>query len=455
MSLTKTQIFKLVKEAGRLITERRLDEAQTVCNNILTADPNHIEGIKLFSLIARERCDYQVAAEKLDFILSLTPNDANVYIDLGLINIHLNQHEKAIQLLQHALTLEPENKHALLNLGFAKCELGRFKESEMHYRHVIALNPDWARGHFNLSLMLLALGRYEQAWQEYEWRLKLPELAYLTVNKVSPRWRGEERPYQTLLFYCEQGYGDNIQFLRFLSLVKKPHNYIIIATHISTLELFKSLPWVDEVIERNSPLPAFDYYAVLLSLPYLLKATTELADQAPYLFSTSEKRALWGAQLGEKILPRVGICWRGNPTNRLNPRRSLPLSELLSYITNSNIQLVNLMKEVNVEERALLKQYNVIDFSDAITDFSDTAAIIDCIDLVVSVDTAVAHLAGAMNKPVWALLSAITEWRYLTKTDICPWYPSMRLFRQITPSDWNSVFKQLQKALSKWRKKYI
>lgn len=444
-------INKLIRQAETFFNAGKINQAYALSNKLIEALPNEATGYKIRSMIACKLCKFDEEALDLEKAVNLAPDNAEFKTLLGLAYINLNQHEKALSILEQSLAQQPNSQRTLLNLGFAHYELGDFAKAEDYYHRSIAVNPDWPRGHFNLSLLYLTQGKYPQAWAEYEWRLKMPELRHLVRNFRASRWQGEDIRFKTLLLYCEQGFGDIFQFARFISKIKQPHNQIIIEAYPPIVPVLKSMPWVDVVIEQGAPLPPFDYYASVLSLPYSTKTYDELPETVPYVFSDKTEQHQWQQKLASYAGKKIGICWAGKPTNKLNPRRSCPLEPLLKACHIKGIHIVNLKKDPAPADRLTLAKYNVIDFTDDIKNFGQTAALMDTLDLIVTIDTGIGHLAGCMGKPVWTLLSAIPEWRYLLLPDTGAWYPTMRLIRQPTPGDWDSVFAQLHEELLQWK----
>lgn len=444
-------INTLVRQAETFIKAGNLNQSYACTNQIIAALPDDAIGYSLRATVASNRCKFTEEAIDLEKAISLAPDNVEYKITLGLAYINSNQHEKALTVLNQALQQEPNSHKTLLAIGALYYELQDFAQSETYYQRSLTINPSWARTHLNLSLLYLTQAKYEQGWAEYEWRLGMPELNYLARNFSAPRWQGEDIRYKSLLIYCEQGFGDIFQFSRFLSIIKQPHNQIIIETSPTLVPIFTNMPWVDLVITKGAPLPPFDYYASVISLPHLTKTYTELPETVPYIVSDKTKKNYWHQQLKPYIGKKIGICWTGKSTNKLNPRRACPLEPLLQACDIKDVHIINLKKAPVPEDKLLLNKYNVIDFTDEIKNFGETAALIDTLDLIITIDTAIAHLAGCMGKLVWTLLSVIPEWRYLLLPDTCAWYPSMRLIRQPARGDWNSVLACLRKDLLQWK----
>ncbi|NJL22841.1 MAG: hypothetical protein HC895_21695 [Leptolyngbyaceae cyanobacterium SM1_3_5] len=304
----------------------------------------------------------------------------------------------------------------------------------LHHRRAIALAPNDAEAHFGYAFTLLISGDLQAGFAEYEWRWRL---AYNPPRKLAqPRWDGAPLNGKTLLLWAEQGFGDTIQFVRYVSLLAK-QGRVIVECQPSLRSLLTSVPGIAQVIPQGEPLPDFDLQAPLLSVPHLLKTAIDtIPAPVPYLQPTRS------IELPGKF--KIGIAWAGDPKNPINQRRSCPVDQFLKLRSIPDVTLYSLQKDRTVE-----LPEDVIDLSDRLQDFADTAAIVAQLDLVISIDTALAHLAGAMGKPIWVVLPFSPDWRWLLHRSNCPWYPTMRLFRQPQASDWDSVFTSIAAELQR------
>jgi hypothetical protein len=325
------------------------------------------------------------------------------------------------------------------------------------YNRAIALRPDDARAHYNRSLALLQTGNFEEGWPEHEWRWKTKEQRSTIRHFPQPLWLGRESlAGKTILLYSEQGLGDAIQFCRYTKLVAEQGANIILQVQKPLLRFFSRLAGVTELHEMGKPLPAFDYQCPLMSLPLAFRTTlTTIPNEVPYLYCEQSKSDHWKRKLGDWRKPRVGLVWASGfhanqPTVwRINERRNVPLAKL-AQLRDTNVEFYSLQKGERAEaELAESNSKNwdgprIIDFTNDLEDFADTAALMDNLDLVITVDTSIAHLAGAMGKPVWILNRFDSEWRYLLGRSDSPWYPTAKLYRQTKPGDWASVIQQVR-----------
>jgi Flp pilus assembly protein TadD len=406
--------------------------------------------------------------------LALAPQEGRILVNLGHC-LHLQDRlEEAADCLQRAISLLPRDAQPHNNLGTILQEQNRLEAAIEAYRRSLQLAPHWPEIHYNLGTALLTLGRYEEGWREYEWRLQRQGATY--PRFLSPLWTGSPLGRQTLLIYAEQGLGDTLQFVRYLPLLAEAHPQaqICLRCQGSLVELFRGcfpLPQV-QVISETDPLPSFDCHLPLLSLPQRLGTTLEtIPARIPYLVYPVHAggpqiplslswREDWPELSQERM--KVGLVWasgrRAHPElNRVQRLKSCPLNLLLQHLHGPSIQWVSLQVGEDLSAPlgqsphpvgSLLEQHQVLELGSRFRSFVDTAAAVAQLDLVISVDTAVAHLAGAMGKPVWVLLPFAADWRWLLHREDSPWYPGvMRLFRQNTPGDWVGVLRRVQAAL--------
>jgi hypothetical protein len=303
------------------------------------------------------------------------------------------------------------------------------------------LRPDFAEAHWNEALLSLLTGDFSRGWAKYECRWKKEPLVLSKRNFSQPLWLGADAiDGKTILLHSEQGFGDTIQFCRYVPLVAARGARIILEVQRPLQELMTNLASAAQVISKGDPLPDFDLQCPLLSLPLAFGTRLETIPSAmPYLQTSVQALKDWQARLGPKVRPRIGVAWSGNPTHKNDQNRSISLRSLLPLL-DIEATFVSLQKDIRHDDAAVLKEHSdILQFGDALKNFSDTAALISQLDLVISVDTSVAHLAGALAKPVWVLLPFIPDWRWLLDRDESPWYPTVRLFRQEDTRAWDSV----------------
>jgi tetratricopeptide (TPR) repeat protein len=416
--------------------------------------------------------------------LASKPDCAEAYNNLGLALLDAGRAGEAAVVLRQGARLRPQAAEGHNNLGLALAALGRFAEAEACYERALALNPRYAEAHNNLACALQALGRHEEAlashelalwlqpgsasahwnrslallqmgdyprgWAEYEWRWRRDKA--VPRRLPGPAWDGRPLEGRTLLIYMEQGLGDQIQFLRYTPLARERVGAVVVECPARLVPLFSTCPGIDRLVPEGSPLPPFDTHAVLLSLPHLLGTTLETIPAAvPYLAADRARMAAWAKALAGVESYRVGIAWQGNPRHPGDRHRSVPLARFAPLARVPGVRLISLQRGPGTEQlRELASRLPVVQLpTDSADDgaFLDTAALLKQLDLVVTVDTAVAHLAGALGVPAWVALPAVPDWRWLLERDDSPWYPTLRLFRQEELGDWPPVFEHMAAEL--------
>ena len=290
-------------------------------------------------------------------------------------------------------------------------------------------------------------GDFERGWTEYEWRREAPAAKLTGRHFPQPRWLGEDISGKTILLHSEQGLGDSIQFCRYVPLVAARGARVLVEVERPLCELMKGLAGTAQVIAKGEPLPNFDIQCPLPSLPLAFKTRLEtIPSTAPYLRVPRQALEHWSGLLGPKRRLRIGLAWAGNAKHVRDRERSMRLRDLLPLL-DIEASFVSLQKELRSGETEMLESCDMLQFGKDLGDFSDTAALISQLDLVISVDTSVAHLAGALGKPVWILLTRAPDWRWLLNREDSPWYPAARLFRQSDSREWSSVVAQVRDAL--------
>jgi tetratricopeptide (TPR) repeat protein len=381
--------------------------------------------------------------------LRLKSGYAEAYNNRGNAQLELNRPSAALADYDRALALKPDATDALVNRGSALRDLNRADEAVESFDRAIALDPELAEAHWNRALTCLSLGDFEQGWRGYEWRWRRNAAEMTPRVFAQPQWRGEDLQGKTILLHAEQGFGDTIQFIRYLPMVLAQGAKVVLEIPADLMPLIGDIDDVT-MFRRGQTLPPFDLHCALMSLP-LAFGTTLATVPAPraYLRAPSERIEQWRTRLPRAEAPRIGLVWSGKPTHNNDHNRSIALARLAPLLLKPGFQFVSLQKEVRDADRAALRKFPaLVRLDDALADFADTAAVVASLDLVITVDTAVAHLAGAMGTPVWILLPAIGDWRWLLKREDSPWYPSARLFRQPHIGDWGSVIARLTRELA-------
>lgn len=391
---------------------------------------------------------YEEALASYDAALAQNSRFAEAWTNRSSVLQDLHRYDEAMTSLDRAMEIRPEHATNWFNRGNVYYELGRTDAALAAYDRAIELDADYADVHFARGSLYLLQGDFARGWAEYEWRLRDPSLARHYRPFVQPLWRGSESLNgKTILIHAEQGFGDTLQFCRYAPQLAALGAQVVLEVPPSLRTLMASLQGPTQVLARGEPLPAFDYQCPLLSLPFALH--TDLASipqQTPYLHADPQRVREWAERLGDKRRPRVGLAWSGNPEHRNDHNRSID-PKLLAPLLELGIEWISLQKVVREQDEAFLGDARIHRFDDELGDFADTAALMQSLDLVIAVDTAVAHLAGALGRPVWVLLPNPPEWRWLRDRDDSPWYPGARLFRQSAQGDWTTVIEAVRADL--------
>lgn len=394
------------------------------------------------------------ATELFRKAVALQPDFAEAFNSLGAVLRLQNAFDESLVCCRRAVALRPNYPEALLNLGNTLCGSGRLNEAISTLQRALETEGDDPLFHLNLGLFLLAAGRFDEGWPEHEWRWHHPDLAPTRPRFSEPIWRGEPAENSVLLLHAEQGLGDTIQFCRYAPLAAMRGLRVVLMVQPVLVGLLRSLPGVERVISQSEVPPAFDLQCPLMSLP--LAFDTRLGDipaDIPYLFPQEDLVRTWQERLQSSPsgCMKVGLVWEGSAREHspagaaTNRRRSIAPEMLAPLIEVRGIQFYSLQKG----GPSAPTEFGLIDFMEECRDFADTAALVANLDLVVSVDTAAVHLAGALGKPVWVLNRFDSCWRWLQDREDSPWYPTLRLFRQPRPGDWKSVVARVRDELDR------
>jgi len=437
----------LANRSAALNALRRFDESLADCDKAIAAKPDHVDALINRALALKELNRPHEALASCDKALRLKPDSADACNNRGLALFALQRPVDALASYERALALDPHNAEACNNRGLTLYELGRIDEARTSFDRAVAIRPAFAQAHWNRAQAMLLAGDFEQGWRAHEWRLKAhPELQRAFAQ---PLWLGD-RPLagKTILLHAEQGLGDTLQFCRYAPLVAAQGARVVLEVQKPLFDLLRDLPGVATVVARGEALPEFDVHCPLLSLPLAFGTTLESIPAAiPYLRPPTDRAAAWKERLGTTTRPRIGLVWSGNAGHKRDRARSIPLYALMPLF-DLEATFVSLLKEVRAADAAVLQQSaKLIDVSADLETFADTAALIAQLDLVIAVDTSVAHLTGALGKPLWLLLPTAPDWRWLCDRDDSPWYPDARLFRQNATRAWGPVVAHVRAAL--------
>jgi tetratricopeptide (TPR) repeat protein len=446
---------------GRVLQDlKRFDDALASYDRAITLKPDYAEAYNNRGNTLQKLKRLEDALASYESAIALKPDYPEAYYNCGDTLQDLNRPDDAMASYDRAITLKPDYAEAYNNRGDALVKLMRLDDALMSFDRAIALKPDDPSAHWNKSLCLLLVGRFEQGWRLYEWRKKLAE-PYAVRPFSRPLWLGEEDiAGKTLFLWWEQGLGDAIQFCRYAKVAEARGAKVFMSAQKPLRALFKQISPTINIIGEDEVPDNFDYHCPLLSLPLAFRTTLEtIPASIPYLKPHEDKSRFWSEKLGEKNRPRVGLVWSGGfrPNQpaafwSFNRRRNIPLDKLAA-LKNPDIEFYSLQKGQPAEsEIANLTRNNwegpdIIDFTSLLNDFSDTAALVENLDLVISVDTATAHLAGALGKPVWILISFNPDWRWLLDRTDSPWYPTAKLYRQNEAGDWDNVIHRVKTDL--------
>jgi tetratricopeptide (TPR) repeat protein/GT2 family glycosyltransferase len=428
----------------------RFKEAIDAYDQAILLRPDHPEALNNMGNALQALGEFDAAVEKYRRAVLLKPNYAEAYNNIGMALRKQGRYAEAVKNCTKAIRLKPNCAEAYNTMASALRMQGRHLEAVENYRRTLQLKPDYAEVHTNLGMTLLLSGRFEEGWAEYRWRVCAGNVTYPHRYEV-PRWDGSLFKGKRLLVHYEQGFGDTLQFVRYLPMVKQRGGTVIFEARKPLIGLLRRFPGIDELVEASfdaKPAVEFDLYASVLDLPGLFETTlATIPADVPYLYADSAKAEYWRNRLSDPYF-KVGIVWSGKPTHRDDRNRSCLLKHFAPLAQIPSVRLYGLQKgQAAAQVNELAEIVSITDLAGELEDFTDTAAVLENLDLVVSVDTAVLHLAAAMAKPVWALLPFAPDWRWMLDREDSPWYPTMRLFRQKKTGDWENVFQDMAEQL--------
>jgi tetratricopeptide (TPR) repeat protein len=443
-----------------LLEENQFFAALEHFDKALTIEPKSFEGHHNKGMALEKMGRLQEAVSHYQQAIEYCPESSRTFNNLGNAYRELDRLDEAIISLERAIELDPNYAEAFSNLGWTLFRLQEYQQSKEYFKKATKINPSLSPAVFNLSLCQLTLGEFDEGWIHYEERMKQPLYQKKIDPLNKPQWNGNQ-PIEgkTIYIHSEQGLGDTIQFCRYIKLLANKGAKVLFEPQIQLQGLLKNLDGISQLTEPGQIIPPYDYHCPLMSLPLAFKTNRgSIPNVVPYIFADENKKNYWKEKLTTISGPKVGLVWSGGfrPNNPelwgVNQRRNISF-ELISQLNIEGIEFFSLQKgegaeaELKKYKDQLWKSNNLHNFTDELKDFSDTAALIDQLDLVISVDTSSAHLAGAMGKPVWILNRFDGCWRWLSDGDESEWYPTAKLFRQKKSGEWQDVMSLVKMKL--------
>lgn len=445
--------------ASGFVLIRDFPDAVDAYTAALDCNPQEPRNYTAFASLCSHLGEYAVARELAQSATQLAPDLLWAWVELGNAQMKEGDRAGAAESFRQAIRIAPADPVGYCNLAITQMEGMDLESARVTLDQALTLDPEHPLARWNRALVLLTQGRLKDAWPDYEYR-RQANIQGVIFRPTTPQWRGEPLAGKRILLLCEQGLGDSLQFIRYARLVKERGAWVAVRIQAPLKPLLHGLPEIDLLLDESEAVPETDLHCHLLSLP--LAFATGLDDipvAFPYLYPPDEALQRWQTKLAALPSPRVGLVWAGGKRQHmadallLDNRRSLHLQQLLPLAAVPGISFVSLQKDGAAAQIAeVSRQWLIVDFSAELSDFAETAALVQHLDLVISVDTAVAHLAGALGKPVWLLNRWDTDWRWLLGRDDSPWYPTLRQFRQPRPGDWESAIAALADALQAWAK---
>ena len=454
LNLLPTRLSILTNLSAVLIKLGKLEKAHEILSKGINLYPNDEKLYLNFGNLHEENKNWHMSLDSYDRAIKIKPDFAEAYSNRGNALQELKRLEEAIDNYDRAIEIKPDYAEAYYNRGNALLKLKRMEEAIDNYDSAIEIKPDYAQAYWNKSHPLLLKGDLIAGWEAHEWRWKVDSgLLSQNRNFSQPLWLGaDDIAGKTILLHAEQGLGDTIQFCRYAKLVKERGARLLLEVPKALLGLLSGLEGVDQFVEKGKALPSFDYHCPLMSLPLAFNTTLEsIPNNIPYINSNINNQNKWQERIGGADF-KVAICWQGSIKGKVDVGRSFPASLFQGLAQIDGVRLISLQKNEGVEQLENLPVGMIVetlsnDFDSGENAFLDSAAVMKCMDLVITSDTALTHLAGALGIKTWLPLKYVPDWRWMLDRSDSPWYPNHRLFRQKTSDDWISVFTDMEKEL--------
>jgi Tfp pilus assembly protein PilF len=441
---TESAFDSIFAQATQAATNRELQRAVQLFDDAIELEPSRAEPHYKRANALKDMGRLKEAIAGYDDAIERKPDYVYAYCNRGSVQHSLGELDAALASYDQAISLDASDALTHYNRALLLQDLGRFEEAVGSYDCAIKIKPKFADAQYNRAVLLLFLGDFPNGWLAYESRWKSAQRLGIGQERKFPQpiWYGEESLKDIrLLLHSEAGLGDTIQFCRYAKMAAERGAAVFLQVQPPLAELLGSLEGVVQVFPKDTSLPLFDYHCPLMSLPLAFRTKLGSVPAFPsYLRSDPARTAQWQSTLGDQKKKRIGLVWSGNPNNPIDAKRSVQLAEWLEHLP-AEFQYFRLQTEVRDEDQEVLDSSDVIfSFDDELLDFTNTAALCDCMDLIISVDTSIAHLSGALGRKTWVLLPFVPDWRWMRDRSDSPWYPSMKLYRQSAVGDWTGVF---------------
>jgi tetratricopeptide (TPR) repeat protein len=440
--------FSWIIAATELALCGRDVEAADFARRVVAEEPRNLEaGVLLFNSLFR-LARFQDALAEAERLLGVTGPDPGALVNVAISLEKLGRAGEALPLLEQARALAPSRRDVLVNRVSVLIELLRVDDAVTAAREGLRLHPQDADLHWNLGIALLLRGEFEAGWRESEWRTRSVAYAGQAIQLDAPAWKGETLEGRAIFLYGEQGFGDNIQFIRYLPEVARRARAVYLQVPEPLEPLMQGLAPNCRLLQQGALLPAIDFHCSLMGLPAVLGTRADSIPAAvPYLRADAKRTQAWRERLPRDTF-NVGIAWSGKPSHVNDHNRSMTLATFRA-IAAEGCRFVTVQPQLRDVDGAVLADWpEALDLGSELRDFADTAALVETLDLVITVDTGVAHLAGALGKPLWILLPHVPDWRWMLEREDSPWYPTARLYRQATANDWPGVLQRVQRDLA-------
>ncbi|MEZ0288767.1 MAG: tetratricopeptide repeat protein [Methylophilus sp.] len=445
-----TNYVDAYNNCGNVVMElRRFEEALACFRRAIEINPNYAYAYNGQGNVLMELKRFDDALLSYEKAIALNTSSSDAYNGKSNALQELKRFDDAVSGYEQAIALNPDSADTYANRGLALQGLEKFDEAIKNFDKAIVLNPESVDPYWNKALLKILMGEWEEGWQLYEYRRHRKGQKESYPDYPQPLWLGHENVANKVLYiYPEQGLGDFIQFCRYIPLVEKLGAKVVLSVPAPLVSMIKTMGLNARIVAKDEKVDAFDLHCPIMSLPLAFKTTLEsIPNTAPYFFADKAKKNNWADKLAKTSQLKVGLVWSGSKDHKKDHDRSIPLDQLETLLSLP-VAFYSLQKEVRDQDKTTISRLNQIQqFSEELIDFSDTAALVDCLDLIITVDTSVAHLAGAMAKNVWILISYLPDYRWMLDRDDTPWYPTAKLFRQAKVGDWDNVVLNVKSAL--------